>query len=78
MRATERAWACAHIGVGPPPVASEACPVCATAFPVVLAASLVSEEDGQATLIFGGYGRQIEKWRGVFATRPPKRLGDLD
>ena len=60
------------------PVASEACPVCATAFPVVLAASLVSEEDGQATLIFGGYGRQIEKWRGVFATRPSKRLGDLD
>lgn len=48
------------------PVTSTSCPVCSTAFPVVLATSLVDELDGTTSLLFGGYGRQIERWEAVF------------
>ena len=48
------------------PVAATSCPVCSTAFPVVLATALVDAPDGSTTLLFGGYGRQIERWDGVF------------
>ena len=51
----------------PVPLAADTvCPVCSSAFPVVLATCLVDEPDGTTTLIFGGYGRQIERWSAVF------------